>query len=164
MIDAAEYEKLNGSYFQNQHCATQWRSFIQVFIEEIFKTAGEQDACAFLRHMGARIAHLHPIAVYDSIEELERSMNQILSRLDWGWVKVQPQDYSLEFYHGAFPLPSFGKAEAEREAKIFSAMLEGLYHSWMVALGGNPEVVMKTRKALPGAPFELVYAKQSRTS
>jgi len=159
MIDTAECEKLNSSYFQNQHCATQWRSFIQVFIEEIYKTAGEQDACAFLRHMGSRIAQLHPIAVYDSIEELERSMNLILTKLDWGWVKVQPQDFSLEFYHGAFPLPSFGKAEAEREAKIFSAMLEGLYHSWMVALGGNPDVMMKTRRAFPGSPFELVYAK-----
>ena len=164
MIDLAEYQQMSNTYFQQQHCATQWRSFIQVFIEEIHNTAGEQDACAFLRDMGARLAHQYLIAVYDSIEELEKSMNQILTKLDWGWVKVQPQDYSLEFYHGAFPLPSFGKAEAAREAKIFCAMLEGLYQSWMVALGGNPQVVMSTRKAVPDAPFELVYAKESRAS
>ena len=163
MIELTEYERMNSGYFQSKHCSEQWRSFIKVFLEEIYKTGGEQDACAFLRHMGARLAHLHPIGLYDSIEELERSMNKILTLLDWGWVKVKPQEHSLEFYHGAFPLPSYGKAEAEREAKIFSAMLEGLYHSWMVALGGNPDLLVLTRKAVAGVPFELVYTKASRS-
>jgi len=164
MIDLTEHERMNTHYFQSQHCAKQWRSFIQVFIEEISKTAGEQDACSFLRHMGVRLAQMHPVALYDSIEELEKSMNKIFATLDWGWVKIQPQDFSLVFYHGAFPLPSFGKAEAEREAKVFSALLEGLYHTWMIALGGNPEVVVLTRKAVPGLPFELIYTKPARAS
>lgn len=162
MTNVTEHEQRNSHYFNSQHCTKQWQSFIQVFIEEIYQTAGDEDACSFLRHMGARLAKIHPVALYDSIEELERSMNRILSSLDWGWVQIQVRETSLVFYHGAFPLPSFGKAESEREARVFSALLEGLYHGWMVALGGSPDVIVQTLKAQPGQAFELVYSKAAR--
>ena len=162
MIDMMLTERLNSGYFNSQHCSTQWRSFIQVFVEEIYQTAGDEDARAFLRHIGTRLAAMHPVPLYDSIEELEKSMNLILSSMDWGWVKMEMHDLSLVFYHGAFPLPSYGKKEAEREALVFSALLEGLYHGWMVALGGNSEIAVRTQKAIPGQVFELVYAKLTR--
>lgn len=47
MIDMMLTERLNSGYFNSQHCSKQWRSFIQVFVEEIYQTAGDEDARAF---------------------------------------------------------------------------------------------------------------------
>lgn len=159
MIDLTKELQISNSYYQSQHCNAQWRSFLQVFIQEIYQTAGEQDACAFLRHMGERLAHLYPVALYDRIEDLENSMNTIFAGLNWGWVKIEVHDLSLVFYHGAFPLPSFEKPQVKNEAMLFSALLEGLYSTWMVALGGKPDIVVQTQKAEPGFAFELIYTK-----
>lgn len=159
MSDLNEHQNRNLHYFTGQHCSRQWQGFIQVFIEEIYQTAGEQEARSFLRHMGNRLAKIYPIAVYDSIQDLEKSMNTVFSNLNWGWVAIEVNDYSLLFSHGAFPLPSFGKRQAECEAKIFSALLEGLYYTWMTALGGSPNMVVRTQSIVPDGTFELIYTK-----
>ncbi|WP_337840136.1 cellulose biosynthesis protein BcsD [Rheinheimera sp.] len=157
MTDQAD---ITVDYFFRQQTQAAWIPFVRVFIAEIVQTAGEAGADSFLRQMGKRLAKDYPLALYNSIEELERSINGVLKQFQWGWVRIQVLDSSLLLRHGAFPLPSYGDAGQERlEARLFSALLEGLYQSWLVSLGGKPDVQVRMRKAEAGGLFEFVYGK-----
>ncbi|MFC4654485.1 MULTISPECIES: cellulose biosynthesis protein BcsD [Rheinheimera] len=147
-------------YFFRQQTKAAWVPFIRAFVAEIAQTAGEAGADSFLRQIGKRLAADYPLAQYNSIDELERSMNVVLQELQWGWLRIQVLDSSLMLKHGAFPLPSYGNEQQQRfEARLFSALLEGLYQSWLLALGGKPDVQVRVKTAEAGGVFEFVYGK-----
>lgn len=159
MIEANEAQHLTHNYYQQRQCAEQWRDFLRLFVAELFTSAGEADACAFLRHIGSRMAAEMPLAECDTLEELEADLNALWQRMDWGWVRLLPRERSLAIVHGAYPLPARGQEEQQRGSKALGAVLEGAYATWLTKQGGVPTVPLRAVSAEPGSPLEFSYGK-----
>lgn len=159
MIEGNEAQHLTQHYYQQRHCAEQWRDFLRLFVAELFTSAGESEGCAFLRHIGSRMAAEMPLTKCDTLEELEADLNALWQRMDWGWVKLLPRERSIAIVHGAYPLPARGQEDQQRGGKALGAILEGAYATWLAEQGGASTVPLQAVATAPGRPLEFIYGK-----
>lgn len=165
MIEVSDARELTHSYHQQRQCAEQWRDFLRLFIAELFSSAGESDACAFLRHIGARMASEMPLAECDTLEEFEADLNILWHRMDWGWVRFLPRERGIAIVHGACPLPvrwqreQADHSEHTRASRALGAVLEGAYATWLAEQGGVSTVPLQAVSTAPDGPLEFIYGK-----
>lgn len=158
-LDAAQRRSLD--YFETTHCATQWNDVLRFLLEELFASGGNEDASAFLRHIGARMASERPLPDQETLEGLERTLSALWRECDWGWVTLNASGRSLTILHGAYPVPGHTEAERRRGARGAAAILAGAYKVWLERQGGDSTVPLRIVTAEPGRPLEFVYAKRT---
>jgi hypothetical protein len=98
----------------------------------MFDSAGEHDGCAFMRHVGRRMANELGTPSASTLEALEETINNQWLGMDWGWVTLTTDGRSLTLTHGAYPGAGGGSSQWQA---AMAALLEGLYEAWLVVLG-----------------------------
>lgn len=145
-------------YFLKQQARALWAPFIRTLLADVMSKGGEAQTGVFLRDIGTQMARQYPLEQTDDIKALEAFMNEALTELQFGWVKVGATQTRIVIEHGAFPLPSFGNAEREeQEARLFAKLLEGLYQEWFVSLGACSEVPVNTQSVQSHGSFVFHY-------
>ena len=141
------------SYYASRHCSAQWHDFIGVFMQELLGSAGEDDASAFMRHIGEALALKNPLEDAETVEDLEASINVCLDRLDWGWCRLRAGENGIRIIHGAWPMISLPEA---RWPQMLAAVLEGAYGAWLRQQGGGA-VPVRCQQVEAGRPMEFIY-------
>lgn len=131
------------AYYTQHHCSPQWKRFLTLMFDELLTQADREGATGFLRHIGSRLAAEWPLGEYDTLEALERSVNDALRQLDWGWVAIRPQEKHLVIQHYAFPIPSTSETSLEQSFQAVSAVLEGVYSTWINEQGGSEKTPLR---------------------
>jgi hypothetical protein len=88
----------------------------------------------------------------DTVEELEAAMNESWSRIEWGWVRLFPEDDGVRFVHGAYP-NAFSDPSNTVWPDGAAAVMEGVYGQWMLAQGSP----VSTVRRVPGHTDPLVF-------
>ncbi|WP_185856214.1 cellulose biosynthesis protein BcsD [Vreelandella populi] len=128
------------AYYANRHCSRQWSLFLELVFDELLSSAGQEGASGFLRHIGGRIAAELPIGECDTLEHLEKVINDILSQLDWGYVTIAADNQKMRICHIACPVPGSSPERIEASLLAMSMVLEELYKTWLQQQGGEVDV------------------------
>lgn len=116
-----------------------WFDLVSEIVRGMLENAGEQESHAFLRQMGQQLALRYPLAAAQTVQELEVQINLTLSRFNWGFVDLQPQENALLFTHLGLP-EGDDSLDAAQWRGALGAVLTGLYAAWLLAQGGSAEV------------------------
>lgn len=94
--------------------------------------AGQLRSLAYLA--GRRFGTEQTIGEVRTLVDFESFANQVLGRLDWGWMNVEEQTGAVDIVHGCLPLQRWFDGGAMTWAPGF---FEGLYAEWMRQLGAG---------------------------
>ncbi|MDR5875987.1 cellulose biosynthesis protein BcsD [Halomonas sp. CUBES01] len=131
------------SYYTERHCSPQWNRFLALVFDELMTQTDREGASGFLRHIGSRLAAEWPLGEYETLEALELSINGALNQLDWGWVSIRPEGNHLSIQHVAFPVPGTTEHTLDKAFQAMSAVLEGLYTTWINEQGGSGKTPLR---------------------
>ncbi len=134
--------------------------FLRALAEEVDSLAGSGERDDMLRGVGRRMARMMPIPAVTTLDALEIEINDTLDGLGWGEVHFQmnEQERTLEMIHTGLPrIGSLGTPSGQ----WLSALLEGLYDSWLASQPGS-KTVLSTRRLGRSAGDAVVmgYAKR----
>ena len=118
--------------------AAGYRLLVRALADEIDGQLRPQARNDLLRGIGDRVARLLPVPIVASLEALEIEINDRLSELGWGSVRLelQEEDYSLLIRHEN--PPRVGSAGDPPGTWLLPA-LEGMYQSWILSQPGGDE-------------------------
>lgn len=128
--------------------------FFAAVADELYAVAGPDNAAAFLRQAGRRMAAALPLAGVETLEALEAAMNAQLVAVHWGWVRLAEVEAGIRIRHGALPLLP---GAAATPAAL--ALLEGLYTLWMQQAGGGEHLQARRSGADEIGCVELIYGR-----
>jgi hypothetical protein len=125
-----------------------WRIFLRAFADEIDAQRGDGARDELLRAVGRRMAQLMPLPAVGSVEALAMEMNEALAGLGWGSVTLTlaEGEQRLSILHAG--LPRLGGAGAPPGLWL-SAVLEGLYETWIAQQPGSDPRLVARRYAAP---------------
>jgi hypothetical protein len=125
-----------------------WRGFLRALADEIDAQRGEAARDEFLRATGRRMARLLPLPEVASVEALALEMNEALASLGWGstTLTLEENEKRLTILHSG--LPRLGGA-GEPPGLWLSAVLEGLYETWIAQQPGSDPHLVARRFASP---------------
>ncbi|PWR20490.1 cellulose biosynthesis protein BcsD [Zavarzinia compransoris] len=128
--------------------------FFAALADEVLVLAGTEDAVAFMRQVGRRLASVMPLGPCDTLEALETAANQALRGRRWGWVRLAEVEAGIRISHGALPV-----VVTIRTQSALAALLEGLYSTWMHRAGGADH--LQARHIAPGeaGTIDLLYGR-----
>ena len=147
--DVREFDR---AYHAVRSCSPQWRVFLSAFAMELRVGADPAEVRGFLRQIGRRMADAMILPKTDTVEALEEAMNEAWSRIEWGWVRLFPEDDSLRIVHGAYP-NAFSDPSNAVWPDGAAAVMEGVYGQWMLAQGSPVSTVLR----VPGHIDPLVF-------
>jgi hypothetical protein len=132
-----------------------WRGFLRALADEIDAQRGEAARDELLRATGRRMARLLPLPEVASVEALVMEMNDALGFLGWGAVTLtlEESEKRLTILHTG--LPRLGGA-GEPPGLWLSAVLEGLYETWIAQQPGSDPHLVARRFASP-APGTVAF-------
>lgn len=136
-----------------------WRVFIRALAGEVDAQGGEAARDELLRGVGRRMAKLMPLPEVTSVESLEIEMNDMLSLLAWGSTRLtlEENENSLTIIHSG--LPRLGAA-GNPPGLWLSAVLEGLYETWIAQQpGSDPQLFARRSAITPEETIVLRYGK-----
>lgn len=122
-------------YFQQHRCALQWRDFLGALAEEFDEQLQTPELRALASRIGERFARRLPLPHCETLEDLHHGINEVWSRLDWGWVEIGDAGDYIEIAHHCAPLTA---ALGEASRAWSPAFLEGVYQQWFNELGIDP--------------------------
>ncbi len=141
-LSLAEVRKLDQAYYAVRSCSPQWRVFLAAFAVELQAGAEPDEVRGFLRQIGRRMAEVLVLPKTDTVEALEAAMNEAWSRIEWGWVRLFPEDAGIRIVHGAYP-NAFADPTNQLWPEGASAVMEGVYGQWMLGQGSPIPVVRR---------------------
>ncbi len=136
-----------------------WRGFLRALAGEIDAQGGAAARDELLRGIGRRMAGLAPLPQVGSMAALEMEMNEALQEMGWGSVRLalHEEERSLVITHVG--LPRIGGA-GDPPGLWLSAVLEGLYESWMAQQPDSDATLIAQRIAAPAPDtIALRYGK-----
>jgi hypothetical protein len=151
-VDAAPAtEESDLRYMRDRLFSDQWRPFMSSLMTELFSNFEVEEACGFLRQIGGRVAAETPLLKLGTLEELEAGVNSALAAMTWGYIRLDLTGAEIEIVHRAYP--ELGAAHPARQAwrTGFSAILEGLYTTWLQMQGGRHDMRARAQPEGPEA-------------
>lgn len=144
-------------YMREQLFSRQWRPFVSSLMTELFSNFEVEEACGFLRQIGGRVAAEAPLLKSGTLEELEAAANVVLADMSWGYIRVELVGAEIEIVHRGYPdfSPTHPSSQAWRTG--FSAILEGLYTTWLQMQGGRHD--MRARAQADAADSSAVVLR-----
>jgi hypothetical protein len=139
--------------------APTWRGFLRALAEEIDSIGASDARDALLRGVGRRMAATAPLPPAPDVTGLEQELNEHLAI--WGWgaatLDLQAETRALMITHVG--LPMIGVA-GDPPGTWLSALLEGLYGTWLNGLPGaaGHDLVVK-RAEVASAAVTLRYGR-----
>lgn len=123
-------------YFREQQVSLQWLPVLRALAAELESRESPEVLRSLFSAMGQRLASEAgaQLGDPDTLAELQQSLNDFWSQMNWGWVTLTEQAGSLEILHHAAPLAeAFGD-----EALVWSCgFLEGFYQATCQGLGAQ---------------------------
>jgi hypothetical protein len=138
-----------------------WTLFLRAMADAIDAMSTPAGRDEWLRDIGARVAAIRPLRHVANLESLAMEVNDFLRAQGWGEARfdLQEADRSLLITHSG--LPRLGAA-GEPPGTWLTAMLEGLYTTWLGHLpGADKSLVARRLRASPDATL-LRYALQTK--
>jgi hypothetical protein len=136
-----------------------WRIFLRALADEIDTQRGDGARDEMLRATGRRMARLMPLPDVASVEALAMEMNEALAMLGWGAASLtlDEDERRLTILHTG--LPRLGGA-GDPPGLWLSAVLEGLYETWIAQQPGSDPRLVARRYASPApGAVALHYGK-----
>jgi len=122
------------AYFSARQCASQWQVFLLSTALELEDRLPIAERRHFMRSVGRRFGRALPLPDCAKLGDISRAMNEIWTRLDWGWVEISDETDHLRLRHYCAPL----EAAFGRPAQDWApAVLEGVYQQWFEQLGAG---------------------------
>ena len=112
-----------------------WTLFLRAMADAIDALSSASARDEWLRDVGARVANLRPLRHVPNLETLAMEVNDFLREQGWGTATfdLQDADRSLLITHSGFPRLG---AAGDPPGTWLTAMLEGLYSTWLGQLPG----------------------------
>ncbi|MCC2976779.1 hypothetical protein LK533_08850 [Sphingomonas sp. PL-96] len=124
-------------------------------VDEAWEMAGPEQAQAFFRAIGNRIARAYPLGELRSNDEIFAAMNAFWAESGWGRAVLRFTEDGLRIVHAALPLTP-PEVERGRWRDTVVAVVAGIYDYWLGQLGGSDAI--KTRVvATSERSVEFVY-------
>jgi len=123
-----------------------FREFVRAFAQTMYADAGAEGRDDLLRGIGAEMARLLPIPIVSSLEALQIEINDRLTEIGWGSVRMElhEDDRALLIAHSG--LPRIGSA-GDPPGTWLAAALEGLYQTWIINQPGG-DTALRVRREL----------------
>lgn len=109
---------------------------LSLALEEIYSTANEAQANAFLEAVGRRLAALAPLAKLRDSEQIADAMNSLWALMNWGEVAFTLDDGGVDIIHLAPPRTNEGTAQIPWD-RMMPSLLAGVYAGWFDSLSDN---------------------------
>lgn len=143
---------------EHAHAGIDWTLFLRAMADEIDAVGGANARDSLLRAVGQRVATMRPVGSAPNMETLAMEMNDQLAAIGWGMVNfvLSERDRSLLITHSH--LPRVGAA-GDPPGTWLSAMLEGLYETWLAQLPGSDQTLVVRRMRITPQAVLLRYGK-----
>ncbi len=141
--------------------AVDWSLFLRAMADSIDAMTGADGRDAWLRDVGTKVAAMRPLRHVPNMETLAMEANDFLREQGWGHVTIalQSADQSLLITHTN--LPRLGAA-GDPPGTWLTAMLEGLYSTWLSQLpGGDASLSARRMRVSPDVTL-LRYGRHAR--
>lgn len=129
------------NYFREQQVSLQWLPVLRAMALEMSAHADAKELRHLFFKIGERFAKdaEHRFQDVQTLVQLEDSLNDFWSRINWGWVDLNEVKGYIDIMHQAAPLAeAFGD-----EALDWSiGLLEGFYQSVFKVLGASEAMVI----------------------
>lgn len=147
-------------YYEQRHCARQWKFFLLSLAEEITSSFEHQQSRFFIHNVGKRIATLLPLPQIETLEDMEQAINRTWETIDWGWVSLDASHNRLSITHFATPLDA---AFSESHRAWSAALLAGIYDRWFEVAGANQGLSVQHNASNPmtHGTFEFILAEHN---
>ncbi|MGF6771538.1 hypothetical protein P3T18_004025 [Paraburkholderia sp. GAS199] len=127
-------------YLLERQISPQWRGMLTALATEFEAQIGRTELRQLMYRVGCRFAAAHQLPACGSTAELAHALNLIWHEMDWGFVELADEADSLRIVHYCAPLKAFGDAALDWTP----ALLEGVYQTWLSALGAQGLSVAQT--------------------
>jgi len=127
-------------YLLERQISPQWRGMLSALATEFEAQIGRDELRQLMHRVGSRFASAHPLPACGSTAELAHTLNLVWHDMDWGYVELADEPESLRIVHYCSPLLAFGGTALTWTP----AFLEGVYQTWLSALGAQGLSVAQT--------------------
>lgn len=130
------------NYFRRQQVSLQWLPVLRAMASEMSANTNAKDLRRLFFKIGERFANdtgdlFHGV---QSLAQLEESLNDFWSQINWGWVELTEVKGYIDIAHQAAPLvEAFGDESFEWSI----GLLEGFYQSVFSVLGASESMVVR---------------------
>jgi hypothetical protein len=136
-------------YLLDRQISPQWRGLLTALAEEFEAQIGQGELRQLMYRVGCRFAAAHPLPPCGSTADLAEAFNARWQEADWGYVDLSDEPDYLRIAHSCAPLHAFG-----------SAFLEGVYQTWLSALGAEGLSVAQASEFDEHATIEFRLGRQ----
>lgn len=128
-------------YIKTQQVPLQWAGVLSAFSAEMSSVSDGPDLKDFFFRIGERFASevREKFIEVETLEELERKLNDFWSKINWGWVELVEEEGVIDIAHHCSPL---AKAFGDAELSWSVGLLEGFYQTLFTAFGASNEMAM----------------------
>ncbi|MDO8776396.1 MAG: hypothetical protein Q7K57_48325 [Burkholderiaceae bacterium] len=130
------------NYFRGQQVSLQWLPILRAMALEMSAHTAAKDLRHLFFNIGERFAkdagdHFQDV---QSLAQLEESLNDFWSRINWGWVSLNEVKGYIDITHQAAPL---AEAFGDESLDWSVGLLEGFYQSVFSVLGASNSMVVR---------------------
>ena len=143
-------------YLLQRQISPQWRGLLTALAEEFEAQIGQGELRQLMYRVGCRFAAAHPLPPCASTADLADALNARWQEADWGYVELVDEADYLRISHSCAPLQAFGSAALAWTP----AFLEGVYQTWLRALGADGLSVAQASEFDEYATIEFRLGRQ----
>jgi hypothetical protein len=144
-------------YLLERQISPQWRGMLSALAAEFEAQIGRDELRQLMHRVGCRFAQAHPLPACGSTAELEDTLNAYWREMDWGYIELADEAQSLRIVHYCAPLQAFGN----NALSWTPAFLEGVYQTWLSALGAQGLSVAQTSELGEDTAVEFRLARHT---
>ena len=143
-------------YLLQRQISPQWRGLLTALAEEFEAQIGQGELRQLMYRVGCRFAAAHPLPPCASTADLADALNARWQEADWGYVELVDEADYLRISHSCAPLQAFGSTALAWTP----AFLEGVYQTWLSALGAEGLSVAQASEFDEYATIEFRLGRQ----
>jgi hypothetical protein len=143
-------------YLLQRQISPQWRGLLTALAEEFEAQIGQGELRQLMYRVGCRFAAARPLPPCASTADLADALNARWQEADWGYVELVDEADYLRISHSCAPLQAFGSAALAWTP----AFLEGVYQTWLSALGAEGLSVAQASEFDEYATIEFRLGRQ----
>jgi hypothetical protein len=143
-------------YLLQRQISPQWRGLLTALAEEFEAQIGQGELRQLMYRVGCRFAAAHPLPPCASTADLADALNARWQEADWGYVELVDEADYLRISHSCAPVQAFGSAALAWTP----AFLEGVYQTWLSALGAEGLSVAQASEFDEYATIEFRLGRQ----
>jgi hypothetical protein len=116
---------------------------LDLLLEEVRSDASEEEAVAFFRAVGFRLAQRFPLSGRGDVQALEQDLNEVFAGLSLGSAQIGMDEDALIVRHRLANVHGSSSG-------AWPTILEGAYDAWLRALGSGPRLQTSIRSVTDG--------------